>query len=38
MASGSAPPQEEPIRPGAHKVFCVKFQKEMEGLDEPPFQ
>jgi Fe-S cluster biosynthesis and repair protein YggX len=37
MASGSAPPQEEPIRPGAHKVFCVKFQKEMEGLDEPPF-
>ena len=22
------------IRPGAHKVFCTKFQKEMEGLDE----
>ncbi len=20
----------------ARKVFCVKFQKEMEGLDEPP--
>jgi Fe-S cluster biosynthesis and repair protein YggX len=26
------------IRPGAHKVFCVKFQKEMEGLDETPFE
>src|SRR5258708_424403 len=26
------------IRPGAHKVFCVKFQKEMEGLDEIPFE
>jgi Fe-S cluster biosynthesis and repair protein YggX len=20
-----------------HKVFCVKFQKELPGLDEPPF-
>ena len=26
------------IRPGARKVFCVKFQKEMEGLDETPFE
>jgi Fe-S cluster biosynthesis and repair protein YggX len=26
------------IRPGAHKVFCTKFQKEMEGLDEVPFE
>ena len=26
------------IRPGARKVFCVKFQKEMEGLDEVPFE
>src|SRR3977135_4574451 len=26
------------IRPGAHKVFCVKFQREMEGLDETPFE
>ena len=26
------------IRPGARKVFCVKFQKEMEGLDEMPFE
>ncbi|MDQ2899960.1 MAG: oxidative damage protection protein [Acidobacteriota bacterium] len=23
---------------GAHKVFCVKFQKDMEGLDEIPFE
>jgi Fe-S cluster biosynthesis and repair protein YggX len=22
---------------GQRKVFCVKFQKEMAGLDEPPF-
>ena len=21
----------------AHMVFCVRFKKEMEGLDEPPF-
>jgi Fe-S cluster biosynthesis and repair protein YggX len=26
------------IRPGARKIFCVKFQKEMEGLDEIPFE
>ena len=26
------------IRPGARKVFCVKFQKDMEGLDEIPFE
>jgi Fe-S cluster biosynthesis and repair protein YggX len=22
---------------GVRKVMCVKFQREMEGLDEPPF-
>jgi Fe-S cluster biosynthesis and repair protein YggX len=26
------------IPAGAHKVFCVKFQREMEGLDEVPFE
>ena len=26
------------IRPGARKVFCLKFQREMEGLDEIPFE
>jgi Fe-S cluster biosynthesis and repair protein YggX len=25
-------------RPGARKVFCLKFQREMEGLDEVPFE
>jgi Fe-S cluster biosynthesis and repair protein YggX len=25
------------IKPGQHVVFCVKFQREMPGLDEPPF-
>jgi len=29
------PPESE--RPGQRKVFCVKFQREMPGLDEPPF-
>jgi Fe-S cluster biosynthesis and repair protein YggX len=28
---------EEPMPPGAHRVFCVKLQREMEGLDEVPF-
>jgi Fe-S cluster biosynthesis and repair protein YggX len=26
------------VRPGARKVFCLKFQREMEGLDEIPFE
>lgn len=26
-----------PTPAGEHKVFCVKFQKEMQGLDEVPF-
>ena len=26
------------IDPNARKVFCVKFQREMEGLDEVPFE
>jgi Fe-S cluster biosynthesis and repair protein YggX len=29
---------ENTIRPGARKVFCVKFQREMEGMDEVPFE
>ena len=29
---------ENAVRPGARKVFCVKFQREMEGLDEVPFE
>jgi Fe-S cluster biosynthesis and repair protein YggX len=30
-----APPLQE--EQGGRKVFCVKFQREMTGLDEPPF-
>ncbi len=29
------PPMPEP--PAKRTVFCVKFQREMPGLDEPPF-
>src|SRR5580765_2280658 len=36
--SGSAPPSLTEIHPDARKVFCVKFQREMEGLDEVPFE
>jgi len=36
--SGANNPNSDAIRPGARKVFCVKFQKEMEGLDEIPFE
>jgi Fe-S cluster biosynthesis and repair protein YggX len=33
-----APPIQTDIPAGAHKVFCVKFQKELEGLEEVPFE
>jgi len=37
MACGSVPPM--PLEEtGKRKVFCVKFQKEMVGLDEVPFE
>lgn len=29
--------QEPAANESGRKVFCVKFQKEMPGLDEPPF-
>lgn len=35
--SGMVSPIPEPELPGARKVFCVKFQREMVGLDEVPF-
>ena len=41
MACGSGGGFDNPqnvIRPGARKVFCLKFQREMEGLDEVPFE
>ena len=31
-------PVPEPGNKSARKVFCVKFQREMEGLDEIPFE
>jgi len=45
---GSQPPQARPVPViqlqwhlgaifMAHTVFCVRYKKEMEGLDEPPF-
>jgi len=37
MGCGHGVPMPEPEAPGARKVFCVKFQREMTGLDEPPF-
>jgi Fe-S cluster biosynthesis and repair protein YggX len=33
-----APPIQTDIPAGARKVFCVKFQKELEGLEEIPFE
>ena len=38
MSCGSVPPMPTQIRPGARKVFCVKFQREMPGMDEVPFE
>ena len=29
---------ENAAQPGKHMVFCVKLQREMEGLDEVPFE
>ena len=38
MACGSGVPIGFPQEDaGGRKVFCVKFQREMAGLDEPPF-
>ncbi len=37
MGCNTPPMPPEPERPGQRKVFCVKFQREMPGLDEPPF-
>jgi len=31
------PQHQQAEDPNARKVFCVKFQREMPGLDEPPF-
>jgi Fe-S cluster biosynthesis and repair protein YggX len=36
--SCAAPPISTDIPEGARKVFCVKLQRELEGLDEIPFE
>jgi len=36
--SGGGPPVAARIEPADRKVFCVKFQKEMPGLSEVPFE
>ena len=39
MSCGSGIPMGRPDeQTGGRKVFCVKFQKELPGLDEPPFE
>jgi len=37
MSCGAPPPFKGPEKPVTRKVFCAKFQKELPGLDEPPF-
>jgi Fe-S cluster biosynthesis and repair protein YggX len=29
---------QEPVKPGTRMVYCVKFQREMPGMDEVPFE
>lgn len=36
--SGGRPPIPERAEPGERTVFCVKFQREMPGLSEIPFE
>jgi Fe-S cluster biosynthesis and repair protein YggX len=38
MSCGSGIPLQSAIPANARKVMCVKFQKEMEGLSEIPFE
>jgi Fe-S cluster biosynthesis and repair protein YggX len=37
MGCETPPPPPEADKPGARRVFCVKFQRELAGLDEIPF-
>jgi Fe-S cluster biosynthesis and repair protein YggX len=38
MACGGGVPLGRPAETGERKVFCVKFQREMPGMDEVPFE
>ena len=35
---GSTPPPSEPIKPGTRMVHCVKFGKELPGLERVPWK
>lgn len=35
---GSSPAEAEPVKPGARMVKCVKFGKELPGLDRAPWR
>ena len=37
-SNGPVNPVSIEVAPGAHKVFCVKLQRELPGLDEVPFE
>ena len=37
-SSGPVNPVSIEVPPGARKVFCVKLQRELPGLDEVPFE
>jgi Fe-S cluster biosynthesis and repair protein YggX len=38
MSCGGGVPLGRPAETGERKVFCVKFQREMPGMDEVPFE
>ncbi len=38
MGCGGGPVNPVEDSPGGRRVFCVKFQREMRGLDEVPFE
>lgn len=38
MGCDSMPPMPEEVKPGTRMVHCVKFQRELPGLEEVPFE
>ena len=35
---GPTPPSNEPVKPGTRVVHCVKFDRDLPGLDRPPWK
>jgi Fe-S cluster biosynthesis and repair protein YggX len=35
---GPTPPANEPVKPGTRMVHCVKFDRDLPGLDRPPWK